>query len=233
MQLRLPAWVVVLLVVAVASGAFIGAEKVERIFQAKYGMIELTPEPTRRMPRTRLALASTLAVVVLASLAWTSPGPDTAPVPMTELAPLDVAEAIIARDPTLVIFDLRADRTSRGIPGARPLDDSTAAAALAELAPTSRVVVFDESGTRHETAPGWPRALRYHSVRGGLAGWQAEVITPVAPGFDLVSRGAAERQRMVGAFFSGAGANAAPPPPARTGGAAGAGSGGKKRTGGC
>ncbi len=229
--LHLPPWVLVLGVVAMASGAFIGAEKVERIFQAKYGMIELTPEPTRRMPQTRLALAGTLAGVVVVSLAFKTGGAVTAPAPMAAIAPLDVAEAIIARDPALVLFDLRADRTPRGIPGARPLDDSTAAAVLAEVPANARVVLFDEDGTRQVTATGWPGNVSYHYVRGGLAAWRSEVLAPVAPEFDLESRAAAERQRMMGAYFSGAGAVAAPPPPARTGGAAGG--GGKKRSGGC
>jgi hypothetical protein len=229
--LHLPAWAVVLAVVAMASGAFIGAEKVERIFQARYGMVELTPVPTRRTPRMRLALGGMLAGVALVSVAFTAKRPEAAPVAMAEVAPLAVAEAIIARDPTLAVFDLRADRTARGIPGARPLDDSTAGSVLAEVPASVRVVVFDDTGAVRMTRPGWPAGLSYAYVRGGLVGWQAEVLTPVAPGFDLASRAAAERQRMVGAYFSGAGASAAPPPPPRTGGAAGG--GGKKRTGGC
>jgi hypothetical protein len=230
--LHLPPWALVLAVVAMASGAFIGAEKVERIFQAKYGMIELTPEPTPRTPRTRLALGGSLAGVALVSVAFTSQGRAPEPVPMAALSPLEVAEAIIARDPTLVLFDLRVDRTARGIPGARALDDSTAAATLAEVSPVARVVVFDDSGAVTTTRPGWPSGLAYAYVRGGLAAWQAEVLTPAAPGFDLASRAAAERRRMVGAYFSGAGASAAPPPPAPTGARPAAG-GGKKRTGGC
>jgi len=229
--LHLPAWVVVLVVVAVASGAFIGAEKVEHIFQAKYGMIELTPEPTRRTPLTRLALGGTLAGVALVSLAWKNPGPATASVPMAAIAPLDLAEAIIARDPTLVIFDLRRDRGPRGIPGARPLEDSTAAATLAEVSPASRVVVFDDSGTTRATRAGWPATPTYRYLRGGLAAWQAEVLMPAPAGPDADAREAAERQRMIGAYFSGAGAVAAPPPPAATG--ARPAGGGKKRSGGC
>jgi hypothetical protein len=229
--LHLPPWALVLAVVAVASGAFIGAEKVERIFQAKYGMIELTPEPTARTPRTRLALGGSLAGVALVSVAFTAKRPEPAPVAMAEVAPLAVAEAIIARDPTLVVFDLRADRSARGIPGARTLDDNTAAATLADVPAGTRVIVFDDSGSARETRPDWPAGLSYAYVRGGLAGWQADVLTPVAPGFDLASRAAAERQRMVGAYFSGAGAVAAPPPPAA--GGARPGGGGKKRTGGC
>ncbi len=229
--LHLPPWALVLVVVAVASGAFIGAEKVERIFQAKYGMVELTPPPTPRTPLTRLALGGSLAGIALVSVAFTSGDAGPAPVAMAVVAPLDLAEAIIARDPRLVIVDVRGDRTARGIPGARPLDDSTAAATLAAVSPAARVVVVDDSGTVTTTRPGWPATLDYAYVRGGLAGWRAEVLTPPAPGFDLASRAAAERQRMVGAYFSGA-AVAAPPPPATAGGVR-PGGGGKKRTGGC
>ena len=67
--LGLPTPVVLLAVVALAGLAFVGAEQVERIFQARYGMVELTPEPTRRTPRIKFALAGSLAGVVLVSLA--------------------------------------------------------------------------------------------------------------------------------------------------------------------
>jgi hypothetical protein len=230
--LHLPPWVVALLVVAMAGGAFIGAEKVEKIFQAKYGMVALTPVPTPRTPRIKFALAGTLAGVVVVSLAWTSPGPDRTPIAMTPREPLDLARAIIARDPSLVILDVRAHADSGGIPGAQKVSDSSAAVLLADVASSARVVVYDDSGGR-AAAPGtWPRSLTYEYVRGGLAAWTSEVITPAVPGPDLASREAAARQRQVAAFFSGGGVSVAAPPSAGGGGAARAG-GGKKRAGGC
>ena len=58
--LAVPAPLFVLGVVIMAGAAFIGAEKVEKIFQRKYGMIDLAPRVTRRTPRLKFAVAGSL-----------------------------------------------------------------------------------------------------------------------------------------------------------------------------
>ncbi len=230
--LQLPNPVVILSVIVMAAGGFVGAEKVEQIFRAKYGMIELTPKPTRKTPRLKFAVAGSLAAVVLVSLAWKAPEPDRSPIPMSAIEPLDLAEAMIARDPTLVILDLRGDRDEPGIPGGYAVDDSSAAGLLAAAAPTTRVVAFDEEGARVEATGEWPRGLTYEYVRGGLAAWKAEVLAPVEmTSYGVADRERAARQHQIAGFFSGAAVSSlVQAPPALPAGGAPK---GKKRAGGC
>jgi len=231
--LGLPTPTVVLAVVAAAAMAFIGAEQVERIFQSKYGTIELTPRPTPRTPRIKFALAGSLAAVTLVSVAWKAPAPEPVPMPMGVIEPLDLAESIVASDPNVMILDLRPDRSAAGIPGAFAADDSTAGALLTGVAPSVRVVVYDDDGVRRAAPATWPSTLTYRYVRGGLAAWTAEVTTPMEPtGYTLAERERLLRQHEIAAYFSGTAATtttAAPPPAAMTSGAGG----GKKRKGGC
>ena len=230
--LGLPTPAVVFAVVTVAVLAFLGAEKVERMFQAKYGMIELSPRVTSRTPRIKFALAGTLAAVTLVSVAWKRPAPAPVQVPMGVIEPLDLAESIIASDPNLMILDLRSDRGEPGIPGAFAADDSTGAAMLEGVAPSVRVVVYDDDGARHEAPATWPTTLTYRYVRGGHAAWTAEVTVPMEPtGYTIAERERLLRQHEIAAYFSGTAVTTttAAPPPAMTSGAGG----GKKRKGGC
>lgn len=231
--LHLPAPVVLLAIVVVAGGAFVGAERVERVFRARYGEVELAPPPTRRTPRVKFVLAGTLATVALVSIAWKAPGPNTTPIPMTPLEPLDLADAIIARDPSITILDLRQAQAGPVVPGAQVVTDSSAPEVLGGVGPSTQVVVYDEQGTLHWAPARWPRGLTYRYLRGGFAAWKAEVLTPLPPsGFDAAGRERTERQHQVAAFFSGAKvtSSAAAPPPAPTANPAG---GGKKKSRGC
>lgn len=220
--LRLPPAVVALAVVAVAIGGFLGAEKVEQLMQGRQEPVELTPPATPRAARVKFALGGALAVLLAVSLAWKHEPAVTPPMPMAAIAPLDLADRIIAREPTLVLLDLRTDSTGAAVPGAQRVTDSAAAAVLGAVPANAHVVVIDDVGLMRETARGWPAALRYSYVEGGAAGWRAEVLTPAPDA----------RQRQVAAYFSGSGVSAAPPP-APVAGAARAGAGGGKRKGGC
>jgi hypothetical protein len=230
--LHLPVPVFVLLVVAMAAAAFVGAEKVERIFQARHAPVELTPVPTRRTPRIKFAVTSALAGLMLVSVAWRVSPPVVAPRMAAAITPLDLAEAIVRPDPNLMILDLRRDRPDsvRAIPGAVAVDSGMVPAGLARGA---TVVVYDGEGT-WTTVPGdWPDGPAYFYLAGGLAAWAAEVLTPAA-----ASGGSAEQQALIArqhalaAFFSGAAAAApaagAPAPVLPAGGPPK-----KKRVGGC
>jgi uncharacterized membrane protein YedE/YeeE/rhodanese-related sulfurtransferase len=227
-----PALVLALIMVAGAFLAFVGAEKVERIFQNRRSPVELTP-PSR--PRLKLATGGSLAVLAVATLAAGSPVPDTTPIPMASMAPLSLAEAIIERKPGFMILDLRTDpEAERGIPGSVLGRDSSALSGLLEGTPEGTVIVaYDESGTLREASAKWPKALEYRFLEGGLTGWQNEVITPTPIwGNTLAEREFVQRQNQISAFFSGAAvqssAVAAPPPMMPAGG------GGKKpKAGGC
>jgi hypothetical protein len=230
--LGLPAPVVMLAVVAMAAGAFVGAEKVERKLRSRREAVELTPVAGPRAPHAKFALAGSLAGVVVVSLAFRPAGPEQAPVPMAAIEPLELAEAIIARDPLLLVLDMRADTLGRPIPGAVRVPDTSAARVIAATGRAVRVAVYDDTGSLSVVPAGWPAGFEYRHLRGGLAAWSSEVLAgPEATATDAESRAALERRRQIAAYFSGAGvsAPAAPPPPV----APAAGGGGKKRAGGC
>jgi rhodanese-related sulfurtransferase/uncharacterized membrane protein YedE/YeeE len=228
----IPALVLALIMVAGAVLAFIGAEKVEAIFQARRSPVELTP-PSR--PRLKLAMGGSLAVLAIAMLTAGSPNPEAQPMPMTGMAPLSLAEDIIERRPGLLILDLRADPSSeKGVPGAVPANDPASTVNLLLGTPGgTTIVVYDETGSIREAPAGWPANRDYQFVEGGLEGWKADVLTPAELwGNTLAEREEVQRQNQISAFFSGAAvqsAAAAAPPPAMSSGATGK----KPKAGGC
>jgi len=143
------------------------------------------------------------------------------PIPTSAIEPLRLAERIVARDPALLILDLRGANTERPIPGAVAVSgDSTALPLLADaVSGQTTVVVYDAAGSLRAVPGTWPRDLAYVHVEGGHAGWVRNVLTPaVAIGSTLVERERVDRQRQLAAFFTGAAvqAPAAAPPPAAT-----------------
>jgi hypothetical protein len=232
--LGLPAPAVVLAVIVMAALAFVGAEKVERIFQARYAVIELTPRPTLRTPRIKFALAGSLAGVVLVSLAWRAAPSPPAVSRATPIAPLALAEDLVRRSPTLLVLDVRAMRPLAGvaIPGAVLTDTGAAAELIRGTSPQVRIVYLDETGAMNKVPATWPGDRSYEMVAGGYAAWEAEVLTPAVPADQsLAERQRMARQHQVAAFFSGAAVQSssvsAPPPMPAGGGAK------KKRVGGC
>jgi rhodanese-related sulfurtransferase len=233
--LGLPAWVVVLAVVAMAAGAFIGAEKVERIFQARYAAVELTPQPTPRTPRLKFALAGSLVGVVLVSLAWKASPPAPYAAQAIPITPAALAEALVQRSPDLLVLDVREVRPldAMAIPGAAVTDTAAAAELIRGTSPLVRVVYVDATGASLDVPAGWPSDRSYEMVAGGYAAWEADVLTPAAPAdASLAERQRVARQHQIAAFFSGAAVQSssvsAPPPPMPAGGGAK-----KKRVGGC
>ncbi|MBK7835221.1 MAG: YeeE/YedE family protein [Gemmatimonadetes bacterium] len=229
--LGIPAWVVVLLVVAMAGMAFVGAEKVERIFEQTRGVLALTPS-TR--PPVKFALTAVLVVFVLVgTAARRAPSPAAAHV-ATAIEPLSLATRIIERDPSLLVLDLRGDGAAKPIPGALLVAaDTSALGVLAEAVPgRTTVVVYDSAGSLRALPGEWPADLEYRYLAGGRAGWEREVLTPATPRASTwQERERVQRQHHVAAFFSGAGvkaSSAAPPPRVAGGGGAK-----KKKGGGC
>jgi len=227
-----PAMAMVVGIVAVATLAFVGAEKVEAFFQGRRPPVELTP-PAR--PRLKLAVGGSLAVVALAVLAVSGPRPEMPPVRMASVAPLSLAQAIIEREPGILVLDLRSDpEGEKGIPGAAPAaGEEGALEILGVTPPRTVVVVYDESGILTEVPLGWPRSLEYRFLEGGMEGWREDVLTPVALwGNTLEEREWVRKQNQIAAFFSGAAVQASPvaaPPPAMSAG----GGAPQRRAGGC
>lgn len=225
-------------VVLMALGAFIGAEKVEVILGRKRDAVA---DPTDVRPvadrRGKFALAGGLAIVCLvAGLAGSSP---TVPSTTAELAapralaPLALAERLIARDPELLVLDLRADLDDDAVrvPGSIPVADTEGVPAWVSGAVPGTTIVLVGDGAA--TVPGgWPATRDYAWLEGGAAAWEAQVLTPVEPTTQTPAAYAAIAKRnQIAAFFSGATVSAAappPPPPAAAGGGKK-----KKAAGGC
>ena len=236
--LSVPTPLFVLGVVIMAGASFIGAEKVEKTFQRKYGMIELAPAVTRRTPRLKFAVAGTLALVAVFAAFAPSRSVQLPARPMDSIEPLELAELIISGDPDLKILDFRAvagEEAPSSIPGSCGCgtDFETAAETVASVPPGSRIVIYDERGIWTEVPGTWPRNVEYRYVRGGYAAWDAEVRTAAEPaGHTLAERERIERQNQISAYFTGAAVQApsaaAPPPVMPMGGGTK-----KKKAGGC
>jgi hypothetical protein len=223
--LGLPTLPFVLGIVVVAGTAFIGAEVVERAFARRYREVEHTPRP---LPVMKFGLAGALGLILLVGLGL-RPAPETdaaRPITVPAIAPLELAERIVAGDPDLMILDTRADPEAR-VPGSYPVAlDSTAAAILAGAGEATDVVVIDADGTLETIPSSWPDRPRYRVLEGGWEGWDAAVLTPATP----ANATAPELERVryqngLSAYFSGEGTQAvqvAPPPvmPSAGGGAA-------------
>lgn len=230
--LGIPPLILVLALVAGATLAFVGAEKVESIFQRNRAPVELTP---RSRPQLKVVLGGGLAVVAMLGLAFSGSRPALPPIQMASITPMSLAEALIQREPGIMILDLRADPEAvKGIPGAVKSDGVEAAAEVLRTAPPqTTVVVYDESGRMTHTPSDWPRTLEYRFLDGGYLGWEAQVLTPWTPsGTSVEEREMILKQNQIAAFFSGAAvqtSSVAAPPPAMPSGKAPP----KKKSGGC
>jgi len=229
--LGVPPLVFALAVVAVAAAGFVGAEKVERIFRERHGMVDLTP-PDR--PAMKLRVAGAVALVALLGLGIRPSAAPLPPVHVAAMAPLSLAEALIARRPGLMVLDVRAgaEGAQTRIPGSYPAPTSEAAQALVATAPEgATVVLVDEFGALKQVPLGWRRNVRYAYLQDGFLGWELRVLTPMPTGDTQAEMELAARQGQISAFFSGAAVQAtsvaAPPPMAAAGGAK------PKKKGGC
>ncbi len=230
--LGVPPLAFALAVVAVAAAGFIGAEKVEEVFRKRHGTVELTPP---EVPPMKLRVVGAVAVVALLGLGIHPRAPELPPVQMAAMPPLSLAEAIIGKQPGLVILDVRAqaDSAARRIPGAWPAATPEAAVAALAAAPEgATVVLVDEDGALPREVPaGWRRNVTYRYLQDGFLGWEMKVLTPSAGGTTQEEMEQAARQAQIAAFFSGAQVQttqvAAPAPMAGGGGAK------PKKKGGC
>ena len=220
-----PTPVVVLAIVIMAGGAFIGAEKVEKHFQQRSKPVDLTPTPTKRTPRIKFAVAGALGVIAIVAIGATAPSFATPPIEMEEVGPMELAEEIIGGNPNLLILDVRSEMPDGEgrIPGSyRVTADSAALGLLEAAAPSTMVVVYDQDGSMSVVPDVWPRTLGYRVVRGGFTGWNTEVLTPAEPtSYALAERAFIERQNQIAGFFSGAAVQSTvqAPPPAMSSGA--------------
>jgi len=237
--LSVPTPLFVLGVVIMAGAAFIGAEKVEKIFQSKYGMIDLSPRVTRRTPRLKFAVAGSLALVAVFAAFAPSRTVEYPTRPMDSIEPLELAEMIISGDPDLKILDFRTvagEDAANAIPSSCGCgtDVEKATETVQSVPPGTKIVIYDELGIWTEVPGTWPENVEYRFVRGGYAAWETDVRTAAEPtGQTLAERERIERQNQISAYFTGAAvqstSTAAPPPAMPMSGGANK----KKKAGGC
>jgi hypothetical protein len=220
--LGVPPLVLALVVLVVAGLGFWGAEKVEAIFSKKYGVIDLTP-PSR--PRLKLGLVGAFAVVALIGLGIKPTAPDLPPIQAASMTPLTLAEAIISREPGMLILDMRpdADSVEKRIPGSYPATTPEEVTSLVATVPVNgTVVLVNAKGATPEIPPTWRRNVYYRYLQDGWQGWEQRVLTPAAPGKTEADREWAAKQGQIAAYFSGAAVQApevaAPPPMASAAG---------------
>jgi hypothetical protein len=213
----------VLLVVAMAGAAFIGAEKVESVFGPRRPPVELTPAPR---PRAKFAVAGVLTLALAGGLAFRSAPAAPPAAVLAHVEPALLAERIVAGDPNLVILDVRAGAEASFPMAFAAALDSTALPLLGGAAAGVDVVLVDADGSLATVPAAWPAGPRYAVVRGGWDAWSRQVLTPISPaaGASLDEVAAAARHNEVAAFFSGSAAAAptvAAPPPMPAAGAGG------------
>lgn len=213
--LGLPFPVVAAAVVAMAAGAFFGAEALERWLAGRRG----TSVPDQAVPALRNR--SLVAVGLLAGLALLpSVMPTAAATPAAATVPglieaTRLAEALVDDPRSLWIVDLR-DSTACAkatVPGAlcRP-DGDEDARFVADLAPGRTLVVVDTGGAALPDAVAtWPGTVL--RLDGGMAAFQAEVLTPPAlqPEPSLAQVATYRRAGALHGYLTG---TTAPTPPA-------------------
>ncbi len=230
---HLPPLVLAIAVVVIAALGFVGAEKIEEIFQKKYGVVELTPP---RRPMGKFALTGAVALVGVVGIAGIGAQRGPQPVPplgATALSPLSLARDLIEGRPGLLILDVRDSASSENrIPRSYPATDPQTLKQLLATAPADGTVVLVGDGTEVPTVqPDWPRTVHYAYLEGGFDGWKDHVLTPAEPGTTLADRERAAVHDQITAYFTGATLAASPvpaPPPLLQ-----AGPQKKKKGGGC
>jgi hypothetical protein len=211
--LSIPAPILAAAVAVMALAMFVGAEKVEKIFQKKRGI-----EPEQKNSRT-YAFATVIGLVLLASgtLVLSEPEASTAPKEASVIGQEQIAKRLLDEPWTLRILDLRdkeACAKSR-IPGSEctPLEIVKDLGLPYSSGAKDLVLVGAKTADVPEPALGYPGAVLV--LKDGFDGWTRYALTkPEIPAADAP---AAKRETY--AFRSAlhsamTGRKPAPPPPA-------------------
>ncbi|MCB9473013.1 MAG: YeeE/YedE family protein [Candidatus Delongbacteria bacterium] len=225
-------WLAVIIAL-VALAAFVGAEKVEGIMQERLENSGLHLEKTVvRDHGAKYAVVG--ALVLLGVIAAVTGGPVTPGAALARtpgsLAPVELADAVIRRDPSLYLVDLSGRGDALHLPNLHAIDDP--AVAPAGLLPGMRVVLLAEKDTATDFLSTWPNGPSYLLLEGGVDNWIHSVLEPTPSGdWSEAGRAADQRRAELAAWFSGAETKptvSAPPPVISSGNA-----GKKKKSGGC
>jgi hypothetical protein len=181
--LGVPIAVVAAAVVAMAVGAFLGAEALERMVARRAGeAAPASPAPVKLRVFGGFATVAAFSLVLLALPAPTSATVERSP---KEITAVDLAMALVSSPDAYWVVDLRPPSAGdvKRIPGAMaPTAQDPDASFLSGLAPTRALVVYGDGDLTS-----LPPAARLFggellSVRGGWGAWQREILeSPVPP----------------------------------------------------
>lgn len=194
--LGVPIAIVALAVVAMAVGAFLGGEALERIFAPRAG--RTAPESPARVKRLVFAGMAGFALVAVLLTAAVAPRRAVAITRAPEtIAPLGLARELVATPERYVLLDLRGGSVAARLPGALPLPPGDAEAAIAATLPATRTLVVYAQGDVVTLPPGIARfGGKVAVLAGGFDAWQRQVLDePAATGVPAPASPADERLR--------------------------------------
>ena len=218
-------------VIALAAGAFVLAEKVERLLGAKADplAIAIPGGRPRRFVLAGLAAAGAVALAALALPTGSRAGQREA----RAISPAELAGRVFDSPWTVRVLDLRptADCAARRVPGAECVAEADLPKLGLAFASPARDVVLVGAGDLAAVPPAagaFPGRLLV--LAGGWKGWEAFALTPPPPPApDAAPEEVAAYRVRAGLQSALTGMKAAPPPPPPTAAPAG----GKKKGGGC
>jgi hypothetical protein len=208
--LGLPEPALALAVTVMAIGAFIGGEKLERMFSgagngAGYLLVR----------RRVLAALGVVAAVSLATLAVTKSEPARSEQPIGNITAVEFAQMAIESPDAYYLVDLRMlPEDAERIPGAIPVtDEDPEAKFIADLPTTRTVVVYGNEGTE------LPASVNDFggtllALEGGYEAFAASILSPPDLG-DNPSPRDIKQYRLLSALhahFTGSAVKSAPPP---------------------
>ncbi len=200
-------------VVAMAVGAFLGAEKLEAVFAPK--LSKAVPASNPPVRNRVFAAMGTVAVLGLVTVALPSRPPAVAEEPVSKIGAVELAQKIVASPQGLWILDLRDPRAAgkETIPGTVTLPEGTSAAKFAATLPATRTLVAYGEGD----VAALPAELRAFPgevlvLSGGFDAWKGAVLAAPVPPADPTPTLIAEfrMKSALNGYFTGAAAAPAP-----------------------
>ncbi len=219
--LRIPPHILALMITMMAIGAFIGAEKLEKIFTVKFkGGIE--PETPSLRPR-RLAFSILAGLTALALVTSILPGAAPRAEVQKTVAPVSqeqLARRVLEEPWTLRILDLRdqvACRKNR-IPGSEctPID-TLGQLGLPFSSGSKDLVLIGKREIKDVPQPALAYPGQILLLQGGFQGWEEFALTAPVPPDPGASRTEIEDYKFRASLHSAmTGMKPPPPPPAGT-----------------
>ena len=200
-------------VVAMAVGAFLGAEKLEAVFAPK--LSKAVPASNPPVRNRVFAAMGTVAVLGLVTVALPSRPPAVAEEPVSKIGAVELAQKIVASPQGLWILDLRDPRAAgkETIPGTVTLPEGKSAAKFAATLPATRTLVAYGEGD----VAALPAELRAFPgevlvLSGGFDAWKGAALAAPVPPADPTPTLIAEfrMKSALNGYFTGAAAAPAP-----------------------